>query len=253
MLAWLRSRPRWFVVVSATLVVGGAWLFLGILEDVVTRDPLVEVDVLIYDVLQMLRGPLADRLMRGTTALGDVEVVLPVIVAALAWFVANRYWRTAIFWLVAVGVAEILVMAIGLALRRSRPPGASMAYSFSFPSGHAALSVVVYGFLAFLVSVGVSNPWRLVCGFSVAMLVAAIAFSRLYLGVHWMSDVLAGLGLGTAWVAALAVAYLDDRAAIARTGSLAAIVLATFVVAAVVHGTRAGPDLGPATPPALRS
>ena len=213
---------------AAVLVLGGAWLFLGILEDVVSRDPLVEVDAFVYEVVRTLRTPGGDSFLVAVTELGDVQVVLPVILVALGWFIAHRFWRTAIYWLAAVGVAEALVKVIKPALHRPRP-GASYAGidQFSFPSGHATLTVVVYGFLAFLLSVQASHRLRVFIG--------AVAWSRLYLGAHWMSDVVGGLSFGTAWIAALAVAYFYQRREVHGTGSLALAVLATFVIAATFH------------------
>jgi len=213
-LAWLLSReaPRWFLLLAAVLVLGGAWLFLGILEDVVNRDPLVEVDALIHEALQTVRTPGGDSVFVAVTELGDVQVVLPVMVAVLGWLIAHRFWRTALYWIAAVGVAEALAKVIKLSLHRPRPstsyPGIEQ---FSFPSGHATLSVVVYGFLAFLLSIHASHKLRVVIVSATVLLVGSVALSRIYLGAHWMSDVLGGLSFGTAWIAVLAVAYLYQR------------------------------------------
>ena len=65
------------------MILGSAWLFLGVLEDVATRDPLVDVDVIVHGVLQQLRTPWMDSAMVAATELGDVQVLLPVILAAL--------------------------------------------------------------------------------------------------------------------------------------------------------------------------
>nr|MDP2189965.1 phosphatase PAP2 family protein [Rhodoferax sp.] len=238
MLAWLlrRDTPKWFLVSAAVLVLGGAWLFLGILGDVVSRDPLVELDALVYEFVRTLRTPGSDSFFVAVTELGDVQVVLPVIVVALGWFIAHRCWRTAIYWLVAVGVAEALVKVIKLSLHRPRPGALYVGIEqFSFPSGHATLGVVVYGFLAFLLCVQASRRVRVFIVSATALLIGLVAWSRLYLGVHWMSDVLGGLSFGMAWIAALAVAYLYQRRDALRTASLAMAVLSTFVIAATVN------------------
>lgn len=238
MIAWLlgRGSPKWFLVTAAGLVVGGAWLFLGILEDVVSSDPLVAFDALVYEAVRTLRTPSADSFFVAVTELGDVQVVLPVIMVALGWFIAHRFWRTAIYWLAAVGVAEALVKVIKLALHRPRPGALYTGLEqFSFPSSHATLTVVVYGFLAFLLSIRSPHRLRVFIGTATAFLICAVASSRLYLGAHWMSDVLGGLSFGTAWIAALAVAYLYQRSEALNARSLATAVLVTFAVAASVH------------------
>ena len=235
---WLLSRksPRWFLLAAAVLVLGGSWLFLGILEDVISGDPLVTVDAFVHESIQSLRTPAVDRFMVAVTELGDVQVVLPVIMVVLGWFIALRLWRTAVYWLAAVGVAEALVKVIKLALHRQRPGALYVgAEQFSFPSGHATLSVVVYGFLAFLLASGAPQRLRVFIVSVAMVLIGAVASSRLYLGSHWMSDVLAGLSFGTAWIAALAVAYLYQRREHLRTGRLPAAVLATFAIAATFH------------------
>jgi len=236
--SWFLSRttPKWFLVSAAVLVLGGTWLFFGILEDVISGDPLVVVDAMVHDAIQSLRTPVVDRFMVGLTELGDVQVVIPVILVALGWFIAHRLWRTALYWLAAVGVAEALVKVIKLTLHRHRP-GALYAgvEQFSFPSAHATLSVVVYGFLAFLLAAGAPQRFRVVSGSVAVILIGAIASSRIYLGAHWMSDVLAGLSFGTAWIAALAISYLYQGREPLRTGRLAVAVLAAFAIAATVH------------------
>lgn len=244
---WLLSRqsPRWFLLAAAVLVLGGSWLFLGILEDVISGDPLVVVDAFVHESIQSLRTPAGDRFMVAVTELGDVQVVLPVIMVVLGWFIALRLWRTAVYWLAAVGVAEALVKVIKLALHRQRPDALYVGVEqFSFPSGHATLSVVVYGFLAFLLASGAPQRLRVFIVSVAMVLIGAVASSRLYLGSHWMSDVLAGLSFGTAWIAALAVSYIYQRREPLRTGHLAAAVFATFAIAATVHVvTSHGADL----------
>ena len=231
-----RGTPKWFLVCAAVLVLGGAWLFLGILEDVVTRDPLVQVDAFIHDAVRTLRTPHGDRFWVAVTELGDIQVVLPVIVVALGWLMAHRLWRTATYWLVAVGVAEALVKVIKIALHRPRPGALHVGMEqFSFPSGHATLSIVAYGFLAFLLCVQASHRVRVFIVSAAALLIVFVAWSRLYLGVHWMSDILAGLSFGTAWIAALAVAYLYQGREVPHTSSLGVAVVATFVIAATLH------------------
>ena len=235
---WFLSRttPKWFLVSASLLVLGGTWLFFGILEDVISGDPLVVVDAMVHDAIQSLRTPVVDRIMVGLTELGDVQVVLPVVLVALGWFIAHRLWRTAIYWLAAVGVAEALVKVIKLTLHRHRP-GAWYAgvEQFSFPSGHATLSMVIYGFLAFLLAAGAPQRFRVVIGSAAAILIGAIGSSRIYLGAHWMSDVVAGFSFGTAWIAALAISYLYQGREVIRPGRLAVVVLAAFAIAATVH------------------
>lgn len=235
---WLLSAdsPKWFLLAAAVLVVGGAWLFFGVLEDVISHDPLVDVDVFMFDLLQPLRTPAMDSVMIAVTELGDAQVLLPVFFVALAWLFAHRLWLTAGYWLAAIGVADMLAEVLKLALHRQRPGAFYGGFEqFSFPSGHATMSVVLYGFLAFLLCRGARPGLRKVVIALTATLIGLIALSRLYLGVHWLSDVLGGASFGVAWIAALAIAYEYQSHEQLRAEKLAALMLATLIIAGGAH------------------
>ena len=235
------ARPGWltgrrFPLLAVLVILGSSWLFLGVLEDVATRDPLVDFDVTLQLALQQYRTPLLDSVMVAVTKLGDVEVVLPVVIAALAWFFWHRLWQTSLFWILAAGMAELLVKVLKWLLQRTRPVSLYQGLElYSFPSGHATVAVVVYGFLAFLVCRGQTANVQLRVGLVAGAIVLAIAFSRLYLGVHWFSDVVAGLSLGVAWAGALAVAYSYRTHENVRPLPLALWLLVVLLVAGSWH------------------
>ncbi|CAN7753292.1 phosphatase PAP2 family protein [Variovorax sp. LjRoot178] len=196
------------LLAAALMLIGSAWLFFGVLEDVLSNDPLVQVDRSIYSILQALRTGWGDSVMVAVTELGSAPVVISVIAAVSLWLAAKRCWRTLGYWLAAAGFAQLLVWTLKFTLGRARP---TEIYSgidpFSFPSGHAAMNIVVYGFLAFLLARAKPIGTKIAITLSAAMVIALVAFSRLYLGAHWFSDVLASLSLGLAWVALLSIAY----------------------------------------------
>ncbi|MGE5169048.1 MAG: VTT domain-containing protein [Rudaea sp.] len=234
------DRPEpYALLVAATLLVGGTWLFLGVVEDVVTRDTLVEVDRAIYGALQALRTQWGDDVIVVISELGSAQVTIAVIAAVAAWFTLARRFRTLAYWAAAAVVAELFVLALKYGLERARPPTPyALVDQFSFPSGHAAITTVVYGFLAFLVGLG-KPPWQQMLYAGTATVIAVLmAFSRLYLGAHWFSDVVASFGLGMAWIALLAIAYLHhERERRLAAAPVVAIVLATL---AFVGGPYAG-------------
>lgn len=193
----------------ALLVIGSAWLFFGILEDVVTGDPLVRADTAIYQTLQELRTGPGDAVMLVLTELGDTIVVIVVTAAVLLWLAWKRAWRTAAYWLVAIGGASALNTVIKVALHRPRPTELFYAgwSAFSFPSGHSTVNLALYGFLAFLIGREIRPTWRPPVAFTALSFVLLIGFSRLYLGAHWFSDVIGGFAFATAWLAILAFFY----------------------------------------------
>ena len=202
-------RESLALLVSAAFLVGGAWLFLGVVEDVVTNDSLVDVDRSLYTWLQGVRTDWGDALMVTLTELGSAAVLIPVIAAVALWLALTRRLRTLAYWVGAAVVAELLVTALKFALGRARPDTAYAAVdTFALPSGHAALNFVVYGFLAFLLGNGKPGWQQTGFALSAAVFSLLVAFSRLYLGAHWFSDVVASFGLGLAWIALLSIAYL---------------------------------------------
>lgn len=204
------SRPKikTLVLIGAFLI-GAAMLFFAVLQDVFSGDPLVHVDHGLYQLAQGLRTPWSDKCMVFVTELGDGIVISLVAVAVLAWLVWRKSWRAAGYWAAALGFGQIASTIFNLVLQRPRPladlyDGLS---ANAFPTGHATMSMVVYGFLSVLIAAQFSRPRRWLVYAVSALLIFAVSASRLYLGVLWLSEVIGGLGLGLAWVCLLAIAY----------------------------------------------
>jgi membrane-associated phospholipid phosphatase len=160
--------------------------------------------------LQNLRTDLVDQMMVAVTELGSAMVAIAVIAAVSLVLAHQRCWRTLGYWWTAAGFAQALVWTLKITFQRARPLAMYDGVDrFSFPSGRAATSIVLCGFLAFLPLRGKPIRVKFAIELVAVLLVVLIAFSRLYLGAHWLSDVLASLSLGTAWVALLSIAYLQ--------------------------------------------
>jgi undecaprenyl-diphosphatase len=124
-------------------------------------------------------------------------------------------------------------------LRLTRPTEIYSGWNaFAFPSGHAAINAAVYGFLAVVVASEIRPSGRAWILASAALFVSLIAFSRLYLGVHWLSDVMAGLSFAVAWVALLGIAYCHRERRPVGAVSLFATVLLTICVIGGLHIAR---------------
>lgn len=194
---------------AAFLLIGGSWLFLGIVKGIISSDALVQFDQAIYIFLQELRTRWGDSFMVGVAEVGGpVGTALLVLVVSLL-FAFKRRWRTLAYWVAAAGFAEVLVWTLKYTLNRVSPMNIYTGVDqFSFPGAHTTLSIVMYGFLAFLMGRGKSDKKKILITLLVTILIALVEFSRLYLGVRWFSNVLGSLSLGLIWLALLSIAYI---------------------------------------------
>jgi membrane protein DedA with SNARE-associated domain/membrane-associated phospholipid phosphatase len=203
-----RSELRILVLWTA-LVLIATWAFFAILEDVLEGDPLVVLDAAFYHALQGFRSELGDSILIAITELGDPVVVTSIVFIILGWFLWKQQWRAACYWAAATGFASGLNTAVKLSVHRARPGDLlySGASEFSFPSGHATVNAVMYGFLAFMIARQLRAVERVKVVALALSFVVLIAFSRLYLGAHWFSDVAASFAFATAWLTVVGVAY----------------------------------------------
>ncbi len=233
-------RESGVLLLSGVVLIGAAWLFLGIVEDVLTGDPLVAFDRTVYDALQAVRTAWGDNLMVAVTEFGSAYVIVPVIAVVSLWLALTRRFRTLAYWLAAIAFAALAVLALKYSIGRVRPiHDNAMIDALSFPSGHAAVAMVVYGFLASLVARGKPGWQKAAITVGTAIPILLIAFSRIYLGVHWFSDVAASLTLGLAWIALLTIAYathVNDRPL--RATPLLLLVALTIALSGGVYAER---------------
>lgn len=144
-----------------------------------------------------------DAIMVEVTALGTGTVVLMIVVVAGLFLTLTQHKYSAILLVVAAGGGLVLNGVLKLGFNRPRPTifvPAVEAVSSSFPSGHAMSSAIVYGTVAYLAARLHRRRWArwLMMTFAFVVIVL-ISFSRMYLGVHYPSDVVAGVVIGLAW------------------------------------------------------
>lgn len=199
----------------------------------------------VWQWLQGIRTPVADHLMIFFTHWGDGVVSLSVAAVVLVWLLVQRAWPAVWHWLAAIAFAAVVPMVLKALFHLPRP---SAVYdgisSYGFPSWHVTVSTVMYGFLAVMVARGLPAGWRWI-GYALStLLVALVAFSRLYLGVHWLSDVLGGMLLGLLWLSALGIAYRRHGGGVLPSTQLLLLVaLVLVLILPWYHGRTLDRDL----------
>jgi membrane-associated phospholipid phosphatase len=146
----------------------------------------------------------------GLTQLGSTTVIIGVaLVAGLLEWYRRRRWAVLAFMVMVIWGQSLIANGIKLFVHRERPPVPHLAGSsgWSFPSGHTAAAAATYAAVALLAGRGRRWPVRAWLGTGAAAVVLAVASSRVLLGVHWLTDVVAGAALGFAWFAVCSIAF----------------------------------------------
>lgn len=223
--AALENRGALFVL---ALLAGGLWAFIELADEVLEGEThAVDTAILVAmrtsgDLSDPLGPGWLEEMMRDFTALGGTGVLTLLTLAVIGFLLVAKAPRAALAVALAIGGGILLSTLLKSGFDRPRPdlvPHGSIVYSASFPSGHSMMSATVYLTLAALVS-RVLRRRRLrvyLVGLAV-LLTLLVGFSRVYLGVHWPTDVLAGWTLGAIWalLASLVMLRLQLRRSVER-------------------------------------
>jgi len=229
-------EARGMTVLTVLLVIA-SWVLLTLLPGKLSPDSgLGNLDLYLYYEMQSLRGPLSDPLLVFITGLGSGWVLYGFTALMSAWLLWRRHWRITIHWLIAVGGVGLMTELLKHFTAVARPPALDTStLSYAFPSAHAGLSIAVFGFLAVAIARELRSNWHWVPYSSAVFLVVAISFSRLYLGVHWFSDIIAGWSLGLAWVALMGIAYRQHPAETISAAVFAPVAVAALALSAGLY------------------
>ncbi len=213
-------------------VVGAPWFFLAIADEVGEG----ETDLVDRNLLLALRTPGApgdpigplwfEEAMRDITALGGFTILTITTIVAVLLLIFHDRRREALIFAATVILAQISSELLKALYDRPRPSlvtHGSIVYSQSFPSGHSTLAAATFFTLATVVASVETKTRTKVLIFVLAILfVVSVGLSRVYLGVHWPTDVLGGWALGASWalVAWVALGLTRSRARGGRTSSL---------------------------------
>lgn len=228
------------LLTSLIVLVSGA-LFFGVLEDVISGDPLTQVDLSVYHFLQSVRTPWGDTVLASLAMLGSGLTLAALVVTVVVWMLWERRWRTIGYWLAAVVFSQLLIYALQFAMRRA-PPNELISNAYAFPSNHVAATVIVYGFLAFLLARRVGKLEGVFVATVSTVVVIVVALAGLYFGRYWVSDAIGGAALAYVWVAIVALTAMWRHPEAPPVRTLMPVVVLAVVLVSV------GVQLGVAMP-----
>lgn len=216
--AQVRAHPRVFAFIGARLnqqhfsglpitLFGVAFLYLlllfgGLVEDLIMSDPIVALDHSVAEIMVALRTPAWVTAATWVSSIGVWQVVVAIVLVSCVWLWLSRRRFYILPLLLSVSGSTLFAFAGKWAFHRARPLEAAVhEASYAFPSGHALISVSLFGFLAYILIRELSNwPMRVNIFFAWVALAFSIGLSRIVLGVHFLSDVLGGYLLGGLWL-----------------------------------------------------
>lgn len=203
----VKTKKPWYSILSIELLFVFLLLFALIIFVYAARMVFIVQDAgfdeRVFNAIKPYINPGMTRFMQFITFLGKHNLLIPLNFALIAFFIYRKErWFAA--RIAALSLSSLLLMFIlKFYFQRERPilPVIGEAKGFSFPSGHALISVVFYGLFIHMIWHEVKTKWlRILLVCILSLLILLIAFSRIYLRVHYASDVIAGIAVGFIWL-----------------------------------------------------
>ncbi|WP_168058315.1 phosphatase PAP2 family protein [Candidatus Manganitrophus noduliformans] len=192
------------LTIGLALILAALFLFADLAEEIWSGDEIAFFDQALARALREHATPTALRVFSAITWLGNVSVLAALGIAVGLLLVVLRRKFLLAGWMTALMGGGLLNVALKALFRRARPvlPSPFVTESgWSFPSGHAMGALIAYGMLAYVLVILFNGRGRRWIVLTAALLVLLIGASRMYLGVHYFSDVIAGYVAGMAWLA----------------------------------------------------
>ena len=193
-----------YLTLAILLLLAASWLFAAIAEDVASGDPITVVDVRFSDWLHARPVPSVTKLMLVVSDLHSNWWIAIITLAVSAYWWINGFRNRVLIFISAIFGGMLLNQILKHVFLRARPqfdhPILTLT-TYSFPSGHTLIATVFYGAVAWLI-LSRSNEWRwrFVAVAIPLLMVPLVGFSRVYLGAHYLSDVLGAMAEGAAWL-----------------------------------------------------
>jgi membrane-associated phospholipid phosphatase len=196
----------------------------GVLAEDVRAQEAIALDARATLFLHSLASPTLDAVMNTATFLGSEFTLVPVLVLSVTFLVVRGHRREAAFVVVAIAGSVLVNGTMKVFFHRARPDvaWADVLPDFSFPSGHTMNSMVLYLSLALVVWRLNGPRWGSAAVVGAVVLAVVIGMSRIYLGYHYLTDVIAGLAAAILWLAIVVAIFRGQALVFARRGHTSA-------------------------------
>jgi undecaprenyl-diphosphatase len=223
------SEKRWYEFLSLSLLLGlaaaiGTLIFFGWLTDEVLEGDSRQFDEVTRAAVHQLASPLLTTIMRGFSFIGSTLALTVATTLVIVQLAMKKRGREAKLFAITMAGAALLNMTLKLTFKRARPVpffDLSPPETYSFPSGHSLMSACFFGALAAILTVRIkSKRVRVMLWIVNSVMFLLIGFSRIYLGVHHTTDVIAGFSAALIWI--LVVRFVEMQLARRRRRKQAA-------------------------------
>jgi len=196
---------RWYglnLTMGIVFLVLALFSFGEIIEDLIDKETLFYLDFRIQGLIEGIISPQITRFMVDITNIGGVYLAILTVSIIALYLLYKRCWWKLFALFLAAGGGEAILIIFKMLFHRQRPmPQLVIAHGYGFPSGHAFSAMIIYGFLIYLIwSTGKIRAMKFIVLLMSIFLIFLIGISRIYLNVHYLTDVLGGYTSGFAWL-----------------------------------------------------
>lgn len=200
--SWVFGLPLLF---GSLVFIISSWVFGIIAEDIVSRDPLTFVDIDINKWFFYRTSPSLTKFMLFISQLASFSTMIVLYLLLVLFLTSKKLWYELTFLSLSIPGGMLLNHLMKVAFQRPRPSlhlFYSSALDYSFPSGHTMNATILYGIIAiFALHIIKKWNWQVSVVLLAIFLIILVALSRVYLGYHYLSDTLAAIAIGIAWLA----------------------------------------------------
>ncbi|MDM5229607.1 phosphatase PAP2 family protein [Cytobacillus sp. NJ13] len=205
----LTSKNIIYLALAASIIGGFLLLFIEIVDEL-KENELIRFDETVIEYVQAFISPRLTEFMNVVTFLGSVKwLAFAVLMAAVLLFVFKKR-SLALFMVLSSGLGALFNLLLKWIFKRERPDIRPLIeeQGFSFPSGHSMGSFIFYGSLAYMIiHLAKRKRWKAAWTVLLGCFIIMIGLSRIYLGVHFPSDVIAGFAAGGAWLTIMIIGF----------------------------------------------